>query len=189
MTEVMAITGIQGGNAQTAQNSGTEPVSREIVNLFEHLLGQKIQEPGGPAADALARILANPSSLGDHILANVEGMHQTFNEFSTELESRLVPPGAEGMSLSGSVAKSDSAGGVYSNLDFTTEASPGPASQMPAAADGKGNVIPGYEGWQNEMRELLWVQYNVGRILVHEEMMSKAAGKSTQNLDMLLRGQ
>lgn len=189
MTEIVAATGVEQASKQMSQMGQPEPASREIVSLFEHLLGQKIDQPSGLPKETIARMLANPTTLGDHILANVEGMHQTFKDFSAQIEDQLTPPGAEGMSLGADSADRPDNGGVFADLANSAESVPGPASQMPASEDGKGIVPNGYDGWQSEMQELLWVQYNVGKILVHEEMMSKAAGKSTQNLDMLLRGQ
>ena len=195
MADISAAAGVERVAVQLNQLNRAEQVSHnppthDIVNLFEHLLGQKVVEPSGPAKDAIANILANPTTLGGHILANVEGMHQTFNEFSTDIESRLSPDGVEGMSLGGG-SQSHDTGGITSNIEVAASTGPGPAAEVPSAqsSDGKDAPTTEYGGWQNEMQDLLWVQYNVGRILVHEEMMSKAAGKSTQNLDMLLRGQ
>lgn len=185
MTEISAASAIGRDPISSVGQQGSEPVSHEIVDLFEHLLGEKLVQPSGVTKDTMARILANPSSLGDHILANVEGMHQTFNEFSAQIEGQLAPAGTEGMSLGGQSGSDE--GGISSQLDPDAGMLPGPAES--GGLQNQSDRVDSPAGWQGEMQDLLWVQYNVGRILVHEEMMSKAAGKSTQNLDMLLRGQ
>ena len=113
------------------------------------------------SAAGLRASLADPNRLADKVLSSLENIRSDYTSLLGQAEARLQPG----------------------------PATAGQAAAPAGAEPGDGALADRMVAAQLEIKELMWLQLNIGRVMVQEELMSKVAGRSTTNVDMLLRGQ
>lgn len=108
---------------------------------------------------------SDPAMIADRILESIDSMRKDYQQLLGKAEQMLE---------SGPASNPLAVGG--------------PATIVRDGAAGQGPVEP-HQVAAAEIREMLAVQLDMGRLMVHEQLVSSTAGKSNQNLDTLLRGQ
>lgn len=114
--------------------------------------------------DSIRADSADIDTLANRILSSVEDMRSDYQRLIGESQRMLEPGPAESQLHKASEAT------------ITNEPTPHQiADPHLTAAD--------------EIREMLAIQLDFGRLMVHEQLVSSTAGRSNQSLDTLLRGQ
>jgi hypothetical protein len=103
-------------------------------------------------------------TLADQILSSVEQMSKDYHRLMDKTEKMLEPGPAEARL------------GPSSSTTISNDAAQMAKPETPLDA-------------VEATRDILAMQFDIGRLMVHEQLVSSAAGRSNQNLDTLLRGQ
>lgn len=160
MAEIQAVGAVAGA-------VGGMPTNQQIANqgtgpsrqVIDILDLQLRQQSAEPG---LRAALADPSKLAEKVMESLESMRADYTSLMGQAEARLEPGPA--------ALSSNPADG-------------------PAVSTGPQALADRMASAQQEIKELMWLQLNIGKVLVQEQLMSKVAGRSTQNIDTLLRGQ
>ncbi|MEZ5824759.1 MAG: hypothetical protein R3C97_08480 [Geminicoccaceae bacterium] len=115
--------------------------------------------PAGARTGAL-----DPAHMGERILQAVEGMRQDYRRMVGDAH-RVLQPGPANTEMVPSKEN------VISHEVATAR-----------DADPHATAI-------DEIREMLSIQLDMGRLMVHEQLVSSTAGRGNRSLDTLLRGQ
>ncbi|MCB1969079.1 MAG: hypothetical protein H6851_01475 [Geminicoccaceae bacterium] len=159
---VAALTVTMPAATGTAGSIGSAgDIGRGTVISWNELV-ERHSAMAGPAGNR--GVSFDPATLGDRILASVQGMREDYQRMVGDAQNMLKPGPAEG-------ALTASSENVISHEVATSQ-----------AIDPHATAI-------DEIRGMLAMQLDMGRLMVHEQLMSSTAGRGNRSLDTLLRGQ
>ena len=131
-----------------------------LTSMADLVTTQYQMAPNSPTSGASSRT----DTIANQILSSVDEMRQDYQRLVGKTEKMLEPGPAESQLAPKNAAT------------ISNDATQSPTFDSPA------NVV-------DATREILSMQFDIGRLMVSEQLVSSAAGKSNQNLDTLLRGQ
>ena len=159
---ILPVSPLSVAMTSTAERPGGIPGATSTNVDWSDLVSRHGELAG--AAGRADRSALDPSGMGDRILQAVDGMRQDYRRMVGDAH-RLLQPGPA-----------------------TTGLSPSDGNVISHEAATAGNSDP-HATAIDEIREMLMVQLDMGRLMVHEQLVSSTAGRSNRSLDTLLRGQ
>lgn len=167
--------------------SAKSVVSEEFIELFEYM--HDAAAGNGQAVDfdirAFAESLANPETIGESLLKGVEELRVAHDDMMNRINVQgvSVETGPAGGSLNADGLFDGPAS--YSPASGGAETTSSQASTETQAGDQLQNML---DSMHKDMQDMLELQYHVRSVMAREEMVGSVAGRSSQNMDMLLRG-
>lgn len=136
--------------------------------------------------------LAQPTTLTDRFFDRLTTMQDHHHETIVPVQQRFVDyAGVDKQTkFDGNAPPFNFEGDqMVQKLPFTNEIDFSSTDAIDSEVDIRERLEDLMTQHNDKMREVLRMQFEVGRAVVEEELLAGIAGRSTRNLDMLLRGQ
>lgn len=134
--------------------------------------------------------LDDPSTLSDRFFSTIGEMQEQHNSVMRPVQERLLGYVGDNRPVNESAPPfdfdHDDVAQMLPSLEELDLSGPGRFDPNVSVSEQLGDLMSNHN---DKMRDILRMQFDVGRAVVEEGLVSGIAGRSARNLDMLLRGQ
>lgn len=174
----------------TARQMAATPTAQQLDAQADQV--QRFQQlfRNSAANDTYSSGLDNPGSLPERFFSRISEMQQNHHDVMTPVQQRVAAESGVDRVIDENAAPFD----VHSDrmvrlLPESKEFDIFSNERVDSSKTLQEQTQELMTKHDEKMREILRMQFEVGRAVVQEEFLAGIAGRSTRNLDMLLRGQ